>query len=165
LTFFAISVHGLPAETPTWVRLYDVIETSNEIKTILVDRSVKGKWAIGAEIVITSHTRVWNEHQERKITNVAESSVPGMVELQLNLPIVRPTTVVESNLFAVEVALLSRNIVFQAEENSKPSQGGHFWVMHTPLVQQTIHGVEFKRFGRQSELGKYPIHFHFCGNS
>ena len=66
-------VRGIPSNTPTWTRLYDVTGgTYNNPTTILLPSSVKGKWAVGAQILITSHTRIWNEHQQRTITRVVE---------------------------------------------------------------------------------------------
>jgi hypothetical protein len=145
--------------------LYDVTGgTFNNATTILVSNAVKGKWAPGAQILITSHTRVWNEHQERTIVQVADSSVRGYVALTLNSPIIRPTTIVESPDFAVEVALLSRNILFVGGSDATKSHGGHFMIMHTPSVVQTIEGIEFVNFGQQGTLGRYPIHFHFCND-
>jgi len=139
-------------------------ESFNMPDTILVESSVTGKWAPGAEILITSHTRVWNEHQERTILQVVASPEAGYVALKLDSPIIRPTTLIESPDFAVEVALLSRNIVFEGGDDSNAHHGGHFWVHHTPSVVQTIEGVDIKNFGQQGALGKYPIHFHFCGD-
>ena len=118
----------------------------------------------GTQVVVTSHTRLWNEQQERTITQVANAPVSGYVALTLNAPIIRPTTMVESLDFAVEVALLSRNILFEGGSDDTISHGGHFMVMHTPSVIQTIEGIEFKNFGQQGSLGRYPIHFHFCND-
>jgi len=69
---------------------------------------------------------------------------------------------VESLEFAVEVALLSRNIIFEGGTNLQ--DGGHFWIMHTPSVAQTIEGIDIQHFGIQGTLGRYPIHFHFSGD-
>jgi hypothetical protein len=125
---------------------------------------VKGKWVPGAQILITSHTRFWDQHQERTITQVVDSAVNGYVAVTLNSTIVRPTTIIESPDFAVEVALLSRSIVFEGGFDTTSRHGGSFVVMNTPSVVQTIEGVEFKNFGQQGTLGKYPIHFHFCND-
>ena len=84
------------------------------------------------------------------------------MEVFLDEPITRPTTIKESPDFAVEVALLSRNIVFDSEVEDRI--GGHFWIFKTPGVQQTIEGIEIRNFGQQGNLGRYPIHFHYCGD-
>lgn len=130
-----------------------------------MDGSVKNKWGAGAEILITAQTRKWNDHQVRKIVNLSDYSRRlGYVQIDLDAPIQEPTTWLQSNDFAVEVALLSRNIVFEGGDDTVDQQGGHFWVMNTPAVIQTLVGVDFKNFGQQGILGRYPIHFHFCGD-
>ena len=64
---------------------------------------------------------------------------------------------------ATEVALLSRKIVFEAEEDPTNADiGGHFMVFHTKQSYQHIQGVEIRNFGQQGRLGKYPMHFHVC---
>ena len=157
-----VNIHGLPPNTLAWTRLYDVVGTSNNPNTILVPSSVIGKWGVGSEIVVTPHTRVWNETQVRKITSVTSSN--GFAALALDSPILRPTTMSDSPDYAVEVALLSRNIRFEGGPDSTANHGGHFMIMHTPTVVQTIEGVDFYNFGQQGNLGKYPIHFHFCND-
>jgi len=150
------------------INLYDAtggMLSDDEPTCIVVEASVSRKWAVGAELLITSHTTAWDDHQVRKITKIHFDSVPGHVELKLDFPIRRPTTLMDDSDFAVEVALLSRNIVFEGGPDDKPRRGGHFWVMNTPSVVQTLVGVEVVNFGQQGYLGRYPIHFHFCGDS
>ena len=157
-----VNIRGIPNATPAWIRLYDVVGTSNNPSTILVSNSVIGKWGIGAQILITPHTRVWNQNQVRTIKSITLSGSNAAIEL--DMPILRPTTIVESADFAVEVALLSRNIVFEGGADTTVSHGGHFMVMNTPNVLQSIEGVDLRNFGQQGNLGRYPIHFHFCGD-
>ena len=90
-----------------------------------------------------------------EITSVAAGE-PGYTRVTLNKNIGTPSSVVEDIGFAVEVALLSRNILFDSEHTG----GGHFWVMQTPTVEQNIEGVEIANFGQEGILGRYPIHFH-----
>jgi hypothetical protein len=157
-----VNIRGLPSNTLAWTRLYGVVGSSNNPDTILVPSSVIGKWGVGAEILITPHTLVWNENQVRTIKSVVSSN--GFAAITLSAPILRPTTMSESPDFAVEVALLSRNIVFTGGTDSTSQLGGHFMIMHTPAVIQTIVGVDFQKFGQQGNIGRYPIHFHFCGD-
>jgi hypothetical protein len=165
-----LSIHGVPPDTPSWLPLYDVIDNNGAINTIVLDSSVKGKWDAGAEILITSHTLKRNEHQVRVIVSVTDHPSDATKSiLQLDLPIVRPTTVVDDARFAVEVALLSKNIVLRGETDvpgdwESDLIGGHFWIMHTSNVEQFIEGIEFVNFGQQGNLGRYPVHFHFCGD-
>jgi hypothetical protein len=156
------AVRGLPANTPSWVYLRDI---SSDLRSIIVDAAVQGKWAPGSEILITSHTTKWDGHQVRTIVAVNQVGSDGnFVSLTLNNVIDRPTTQLDCQDFAVEVALLSRNIVFQGGSDSNALHGGHFWIMNTPKVQQYIEGIDFQNFGQQGTLGRYPIHFHLCGD-
>ena len=140
-------------------------DVSTDLRTIIVDATVSGKWAAGSEIVITSHTKKWDGHQVRTISRVSPYGTNGAyVALLLNSAIERPTTLIDSPDFAVEIALLSRNIVFQGGSDSNSFHGGHFWIMQTPKVQQYIEGIDFQKFGQQGSLGRYPIHFHLCGD-
>lgn len=157
-----VTIRGLPVDTPSWTRLSAVDGPSNNPVKIVVPSVVLGKWGVGAEILITPHTRVWNENQVRTIKSITQSGRFALIEL--NSPILRPTTVSESPEFAVEVALLSKNIVFQGGADINAQHGGHFMIMHTPTVVQTIEGVDFQKFGQQGNLGRYPIHFHFCND-
>jgi hypothetical protein len=162
----------LPSNTPTWLKLQDVAggegpDGKENPTRIHVEQTVKGKWAAGAEILITSHTRSWDEHQVRTIKSLRDVS-GGLVEIELSHPIVRPTTAKDPHpdcdIYAVEVALLSRNIVFEGGHDSNSAHGGHFIVTNTPNVPQVFQGVDVKNFGQQGTLGRYPIHFHFCGD-
>lgn len=159
-----VTWNGIPEDTPTWLRLQDTKGSSERPDTIVIEESIRGKWAPGATILITSHTNVWNEQQERKILDIRNAAESGHVEILLESPIVKPTTAKEYPDFAVEVALLSRNILFKSGKDENLSHGGHLWIRHTPDVAQTIQGVEFRDFGQQGTLGRYPIHFHLCDN-
>lgn len=149
---------------------YDIDNISMDIhgsdpNVLVVESSVAGKWALGAEILITSHTTNFDDHQVREITEINLLQDGDFARVLLNAPLPRPTTVRDSADFAVEVALLSRNIVLEGGADVNPLHGGHFWVFHTPIISQHIEGLEIKNFGQQGILGRYPIHFHFCGDS
>ena len=130
------------------------------------DLTVLDTWPPGAEILLTSHTRKWNGHQVRRIVSVRRglTAPEGSVWIKLDASIQRPTTARESPDFAVNVALLSRNIVFEGGKDKTESHGGHFWITSTPHVVQTVMGIDIRNFGQQGSLGRYPVHFHFCGD-
>jgi len=68
-------------------------------------------------------------------------------------------------IYAVEVARMTRRFVFEAQYDSPdPLLGGHFIIMHTPSIVQTIFGLEIRNFGQQGRLGRYPLHFHMNGD-
>jgi hypothetical protein len=139
---------------------------AGSVSSIVVpDNGILGTWDAGAEILITSHTLDYNDAQVRRLVSAPKVAGTGFVKLDLNSAIIPATTLVESPNFAVEVALLSRNIVFEGDTDDADSlMGAHFMVMHTPNVAQLLEGVEFRNFGQQGVLGKYPIHFHLCGD-
>ena len=160
-----IAVNGVPNFTPTWTRLYNAIGgTFNNPDTIVVTSSTVNRWNVGAQVVITSHTHDWTEHQVRTIVQRVNGQERGYTGWKLNATFIRPTTLLESKDFAVEVALLSRNILFEGGPDTNSRHGGIFMVFHTPAVAQKIDGVEFRNFGQQGTLGRYPIHFHHCGD-
>lgn len=134
------------------MRLYDI---SGNLSSLVVDASIYHKWEAGAEILVTSATRKWDDDQVRRISKVTpHSQEPQLVLLTLDTPLnYRPTTKLDSSDFAVEVALLSRNIVFQGGYDSNKVHGAHFWVLQT-AQQQMIEGVEFVNFGQQGVLGR-----------
>ncbi|KAL7555749.1 hypothetical protein ACA910_013059 [Epithemia clementina (nom. ined.)] len=171
-----IQAQGLPPDAPTWLKLHDVkrvldqgqmsdITDGQDPNVLIVDKAVDGKWAAGAEVLVTSHTTKWDGHQVRTIESISQHSDPNYVRIKLDSPIPRPTTLLDDPRFAVEVALLSRNIVLEGGPDSNARHGGHLWFFHTPFVDQFLEGVEVRNFGQQGTLGRYPIHFHFCGDN
>jgi hypothetical protein len=110
--------------------------------------------------VISSYTQAYFADQLRTIASISTAET-GFVRLRLDSAIFKPTTLKESLDFATEVALLSRNVVFEGKEGTA---GAHFMIFQTPNVQQLIQGIEFRNVGQQGSLGKYPIHFHLCGD-
>jgi hypothetical protein len=129
----------------------ELVEASTPAIVVQED-GIKDCWGEGAEILITSHTIDMESRQVRRLMAPPESYENGLVLLHLDSSIMPPVTVRDGDGFAVEVALLSRNIVFQgaADENDN-LLGGHLIVLHTPNVPQLIEGVEFRNFGRQGK--------------
>jgi hypothetical protein len=63
-----------------------------------------------------------------------------------------------------EVGLLTRDILIQGDNYSDATkQGGHIIVLNGSEAR--IEGAELTRMGRFGEAGRYPIHWHFSGNS
>ena len=60
-----------------------------------------------------------------------------------------------------------RLLVLWSSKQSNPDDdliGGHMIIYWTPNPQH-LEGVEIRNFGQQGRLGRYPTHFHLCGNS
>ena len=144
--------------------MYDIDDLSFEfvhmeapVIGLVVDGDIKDKWGVGAEILVTSHTLNWDDQTVRAIASVEKYGNEGKLLIELNATIdARPPTSSDSS-FAAEVALLSRNIVFEGSRESKdgPLQGGHLVVYHTAAISQIIEGAEFRNFGQQGTLGRY----------
>jgi hypothetical protein len=137
---------------------YDVKEISFQFAGsstgLVVRNTVSGKWGVGAQVLITSHTINYDDEQVKTITGIRDHTDPNYSVLELDSSFIRPTTETDNVDYAVEVALLSRNIVFEGA-NDDPLHGAHLIVFHTPLIQQKIEGVEFRNFGQQGTLGRY----------
>jgi parallel beta-helix repeat protein len=147
------------AETlETFRHNYDVDDLSFELMEGPVDRlllpsSIHQKWLTGAHLLITSSTPEWDEWEVVEIKDVAVHDSDS-VKVEISRPIKSPVTARESDVYSTEVALLSRNIVFE--------NGGHFTVLRTPGVAQVIEGADFSRFGIAGRPGRHPIYFDNC---
>lgn len=145
---FFVVVQGVPSDIPTFTKLHDVDYPS----AIILPDSVSGKWEAGSEIVLTSNSFTWFADQKRIIASVGPAE-NGYTRVELTQDLTeRPNTVLDDVGFAVEVALLSRNIVFDTQS----SEGAHFWIMQTPFIVQHIEGVDIRGFGEAGVLGRYP---------
>lgn len=134
---------------------------ATDVYDIKVSPEAAKCWKPGTEILLTSHTRSSKDQQVRTI----ESSNTEIGLLKLSEPINTPITVADHEDFAVEVAQLNRRIVFEADDDTNDENiGGHLIVHHTKSPQN-IQGVEVRNFGQMGRLGRYPIHFHKCGDS
>lgn len=111
--------------------------------------------------MLTSHTRNWDGEQVATVSGYDPDT--GMITLAS--PIDKPITLADSSDFAIEVASLTRRVVFEADSDAThDALGGHF-VVHHMSAHQHIEGVEIRNFGQQGILGKYPLHFHMCGDN
>ena len=133
--------------------------TEGGLIRLILPKSVENLWSPGAEILITSPSTRWDGHSVRKIASVENHDEEGYVRVQLNEAIPRPLTLGSHPYHATEVALLSRNIVFDGKN------GGHFTVLHSPQLTQVIQGVEFVRFGEEGKRDRFPILFDNCQDS
>lgn len=140
-------------------------QSTGPINTVTVDDSIDGKWGIGAEVLITSHTSDDKGEQVRQIADIKPSEESGYVDLVLNATISAPTTMKDDSKYATEIAILSRNIRVQgADDDPDPLHGGHLIILHTPGGGQSIVGLEVNNMGQAGNLGRYPFHFHMCGD-
>jgi hypothetical protein len=134
---------------------------ATDVYDIQVSSNAANCWKEGTELLLTSHTR-WSKDEQVRII---KKSSPETGLLSLSEPINKPITVADHEDFAIEVAPLNRRLVFEAEDDPNDENiGGHLIIHHTQSPQN-IQGVEVRNFGQQGRLGRYPIHFHKCGDS
>lgn len=102
----------------------------------------------------------WDGDSVRTITAIWPTSDGEEHILTLNSAITRSLpglrSVVGESVFAVEVASLSRNVVFTSENNDPEGShiGGHFMVGWTPAVEQLVAGVRIENFGQAGNIGE-----------
>lgn len=124
---------------------FTFVRTDGPVKGLVVADDIQGKWGVGSNVLITSHSLGWSDHNTQTIISISEYE-PGFVLLELDEDIPRPAAARSSD-FPVEVALLSRNVAFVG--------GSGLTVYHTPGVKQTIVGAEFKNFGSENQTSRY----------
>ena len=118
-------------------------------------------WPPGSEIVITSNSMSGSNYQ----LAIIDTTDPVLGTLKLTSAIDPVSTIASDPNHAVEVALLNRRIVFEADDSPGDDLiGGHLIFFGTPSVKQHLEGVEIRNFGQQGKLGRYPVHFHICND-
>lgn len=148
---------------------YDDVSVSlaySPVSTLVLNSTDIDCWGVGSEVMITSHTL---KPKDLKVRKVEGTEVVGdQTYVYIDSPIPKHTTMAESPEYAVEVALLSREVLIKPMDDVEPLQplhGGHFMVLQTPEVAQHIEGVEFRKMGQQGVIGRYPLHIHLCENT
>jgi hypothetical protein len=87
-------------------------ERNDSINQLLVSPEAASCWGPGTELLLTSHTR---SDLDRQVVTVQSVDVE-MRTITLSQTIVKPLTLQDHNDFAIEVASLTRRVVFEAEE-------------------------------------------------
>lgn len=120
----------------------------------------------GSEVLITNSKSWGGSHDQVVLTVDSVDAVTGEIDFGWANPLPPDTNPNVDPDMASEVAWLSRSVVFEAEGDGPSDStydalhGGHLMIFHTPDVAQRIEGIEFKNFGQQGILGRYPVHFH-----
>ena len=122
------------------------------------DGDLASYWGEGIEILVTPLGLSYDEVHTHTIES-AVSNGDGTTTLTLAAPIGSSAFSDEEPEYAVEVALLSRNIMFESDNSADASKGGHLMVYKTPHVAQTLQGVAFRKFGQQGGWIVCPLYF------
>ncbi len=124
-------------------------------------------WRVGDQIVVTATGDDMEEAEVRKIAAIEGRSVTldqGLFHTHFGeVQTFSNDTRTWTADTRAEVALLSRNIRVQGDEQSETLRfGGHIMIMKGS--EGLISGVEMFRMGQEGILGRYPFHWHMAGD-
>jgi hypothetical protein len=124
---------------PSALRLHEVTQLEN-------------CWAPGADVALPSETLNFEQGHTATIEAIVDGNGVDLVETITPAPSSREIT----EDFAVEMALLSRNILFKSGDTT--AVGPTLQLMYSGVAQK-IQGVEFNGFGQEGKNGINPIYF------
>ena len=170
-----IDLNGVP-RTPTWTFLEKSVSSGDTTITLL--RTVD--WKVGEEIVLASSTLEHANSETAVILSVANvtGSAGGLVTrltlttgLKYNhysnvLSYPKADGTLESITMRTEVGLLTRNIIFQGDDESPNTEYGAHLMIHSPGDESSIGRISYIRVrqaGQAYIMGRYAIHFHMIG--
>jgi hypothetical protein len=152
--------HGAPLNR-TWVKL--AVTGHKGAAAVTLAETVQG-WRPGDRVLLTDSQGVPSNQRKppHGLAFVAEERTIRSLEgnqLLLDTPLEREHHGADGQY--VEVANLSRNVVI---ESADPKKGrGH--TMYHRHSAGSISYAEFRHLGKEGVLGRYPIHFHLCGDT
>jgi hypothetical protein len=152
--------HGAPLSR-TWVKL--AVTATRGHPAVTLAETVQG-WRVGDRAIITDTQGVPSSQRKppHGLAFVAEERTIKAIDgnqLVLNAPLDRQHHGADGQ--HVEVANLSRNVVV---ESADPQKGrGH--TMYHRHSTGAISYAEFRHLGKEGILGRYPLHFHLCGDT
>lgn len=173
-----MDLHGAPLER-TWVKLSQMARAGEP--RIVLSSPLPG-WKVGDKVVVVGTSRQVGylgtrklptddsirgkqSSEERVITKMAPWGGSGAdAETQWQIVTLDAPLKFEhraSGGFRAEVANLSRNVVVESA-NPDGVRG------HTMYHKHSAGGIsyaEFRHLGKENVLGKYPIHYHLCGDT
>jgi hypothetical protein len=171
--------HGAPMNR-TWVKLGATVPDPKKRKSpddgssLILAEEVTG-WRIGDRILVTSTAiNHANDHAPGTFrTNAPDSKLsqykPFTEERRIKsikgtrITLERPLDFghLGEGHYRAEVANLSRNVIV---ESANPDGVRGHTIYHRGSAG-SISYAEFRHLGKQGMLGRYPLHFHLCGDS
>jgi hypothetical protein len=154
--------HGQPVSR-TWVKL-DATAKKGDSTLVLAEPVTA--WKVGDRIIITMTGIAPTSAQSHpgpdpKGTTTEERTIRALdgVSLTLSGPLEHEHTA--DGLYRGEVANLSRNVI--VESANPHGERGH--TMYHKHSAGSISYAEFRHLGKEGLLGKYPLHYHLCGET
>ena len=116
-------------------------------------------WEAGSETHITTaaYYRLSNRKSNGFVFQIANTvdNGNGTTNIVLARAATLPIITKEQNSdHAVKLARLCRNVVIE-EESEEDNKGGHMQDLHTSVIVQTLHWVEFRNMGRAGDVDKF----------
>lgn len=173
-----LKINGIEGigDCASWTKLHNYVDS----RTIALPAGANLEcWRAGDEVLLTSpdmdpdmeHMATIQSVDRSTNTLTLSEDIPPVFEFASEVAVMEDDDVNGNTdaRMAIEVARLTRSIVFEAEDDDLHFAGdgllgGHLIILHTPSVAQSIVGVELRNFGQQGNLGRYPIHFHKCAD-
>ena len=166
-----IEIHAADAAKESWTQLSQTVKKGQDTLTVADSTG----WEVGDKIAVASSGFDSDEAEEFTILSI---SADGKT-IKLDRPVQNEhfgeiqtysngLTGADAKTWEVdtraEVALLSRNVTIQGDEDSaQDGYGGHMMIMMGADIH--ISGAELTNMGQAGELGRYPIHFHFLDDA
>ncbi len=130
------------------------------VDEVVVDSDDVSCWGERADTHVTSSvyystTYFQPNGIDSQISNIVDNG-DGTTNIRFSEAAVVPIVTQEEDIdYAAEIAILSRNIKIEGDDDGEDRKGGYFQVIHTPGIAQTIEGVEFFNMGRRGERDRY----------
>jgi hypothetical protein len=153
--------HGAPISR-TWVRLGATARKGDSFITL--SEPVSG-WKAGDQIIVTmtgvAPTSSYSHPgPDPKGTTTEQRFIKAIDEKKLTLSTPLEHEHLGEGLYRGEVANLSRNVVV---ESANKTIRGH--TMYHRYSAGAISYAEFRHLGKEGILGRYPLHYHLCGDT
>ncbi|XP_070287607.1 cell surface hyaluronidase CEMIP2 isoform X2 [Myotis yumanensis] len=148
------------------------VEVVDGVKLHLLDDV--GSWKPGDQIVVASTDYSMYQAEEFTLLPCPECS-RFQVKVKETPQFLHMGEIIDGVDMRAEVGILTRNVVIQGEmEDSCYGEnqcqffdydtfGGHVTIRKN-FTSVHLSYVELKHMGQQQQLGRYPVHFHLCGD-
>ncbi|HEY7428605.1 MAG TPA: G8 domain-containing protein [Gemmataceae bacterium] len=153
--------HGAPVSR-TWVRLGATAKKGDSAITLSEPTS---GWKVGDRILVTMtdvapSSGYSHPGPDPKGTTTEERSIGAIDGTKLTLSAPLAHEHLGTGLYRGEVANLSRNVVVESADRQLR---GH--TMYHRGSAGAVSYAEFRHLGKEGILGRYPLHYHLCGDT
>jgi hypothetical protein len=145
----------------TWVKLAVTAKKGDDAVTLAEE--VRG-WRAGDRIIITDTQGVPSNRRKPPLGLgfiAEERTIKSIEGTQLALSSALDNEHQGADGQHVEVANLSRNVIVESADPKKAR--GH--TMYHRHSTGSISHAEFRHLGKEGVLGRYPLHYHLCGDT